>query len=87
MVAIDEPFPWSTNGTTWWAHLFADTPEELHAAARMLGLRRAWFQYQRHPHYDLKGGVLRRAQAMYPTVTGRAKIAMLARCREAMRGG
>lgn len=27
-----------------WSHLIADTPEELHAFAARLGLRRAWFQ-------------------------------------------
>lgn len=27
-----------------WSHLFADTPEELHAFAARLGLRRSWFQ-------------------------------------------
>jgi len=27
-----------------WSHLIADTPEELHAFAERLGLRREWFQ-------------------------------------------
>ena len=27
-----------------WSHLFADTPEELHAFAERIGLKRAWFQ-------------------------------------------
>lgn len=27
-----------------WSHLTADTPDELHAFAERLGLRRAWFQ-------------------------------------------
>lgn len=27
-----------------WSHLFADTPDELHAFAQRLGLRRDWFQ-------------------------------------------
>jgi Protein of unknown function (DUF4031) len=40
---------------TVWCHLTADTPDELHAFARRLGLRRSWFQ---HPddtrwHYDI----------------------------------
>lgn len=29
---------------TRWSHLFADTPEELHAFANKLGLQRRWFQ-------------------------------------------
>ncbi|WP_052433275.1 DUF4031 domain-containing protein [Streptacidiphilus carbonis] len=44
--------------TTRWAHLTADTREELHAFADRIGLRRAWFQ---HPndyrwHYDVTPG-------------------------------
>lgn len=35
------------------AHLTADSLEELHAFAERLGLRRAWFQSARVPHYDL----------------------------------
>ena len=36
-------------------HLFADTAEELHAAAEKLGLKPEWFQnhWPRLPHYDL----------------------------------
>ncbi len=37
-----------------WSHLVADTPEELHAAADRLGLRREWAQDKgRTLHYDL----------------------------------
>ena len=37
-----------------WSHLVADTAEELHGAARELGLRRAWAQEKgRTLHYDL----------------------------------
>jgi len=40
-----------------WSHLVADTDEELHAFARRLGMRRAWFQDKpgrpHHAHYDL----------------------------------
>lgn len=35
-------------------HMAADTPEELHAMAAKLGMKRAWYQDDpRHPHYDL----------------------------------
>jgi hypothetical protein len=52
-------------GLRWtrWAHLTADSREELHRFAARLGLRRAWFQD--HPvgwHYDITPG--KRAQAL-----------------------
>lgn len=34
-------------------HLFADNETELHIFARKIGMRRAWFQNKRTPHYDL----------------------------------
>jgi hypothetical protein len=37
-----------------WSHLVADSPDELHAAAERLGLRREWSQDKgRTLHYDL----------------------------------
>lgn len=40
-----------------WCHLWADTSEELHAIARRIGLKRAWFQDKPHfAHYDLTPG-------------------------------
>ena len=43
--------------STHWAHLTADTREELHAFAARLGLRRAWFQdHATRWHYDLTPG-------------------------------
>jgi hypothetical protein len=35
------------------SHMLADTEDELHAMAEKVGLRRAWFQSHRTPHYDL----------------------------------
>jgi hypothetical protein len=49
--------------STHWAHLTADTRDELHTFASRLGLRRSWFQD--HPtrwHYDVTTG--KRAQAL-----------------------
>lgn len=44
-------------------HLFADTLDELHEAARRLGLRREWFQGKTaFAHYDLTAK--RRAEAV-----------------------
>lgn len=42
-----------------WCHMIADTEDELHALARRIGLKRAWFQAD---HYDLVPG--RRAAAI-----------------------
>jgi hypothetical protein len=45
-----------------WSHLVADTPEELHAAAGRLGLRREWAQERgRTLHYDLPEELRERA--------------------------
>jgi hypothetical protein len=71
-----------------WSHLFADTPEELHAFAAKLGLRRSYFQPgrprgdgspSRHWHYDLTAG--KRAQAIRfgaQPVTSREAIEIIA---------
>jgi hypothetical protein len=48
-----------------WCHLMADTPEELHAFAAELGLKRSWFQdHQPYWHYDVTAGVRARALAL-----------------------
>jgi hypothetical protein len=45
-----------------WSHLVADTAEELHEAARRLGLRREWAQEGgRTLHYDLPDELRARA--------------------------
>jgi hypothetical protein len=54
---------WSGGG-----HLEADTPEELHAFAAQLGLRREWFQSKagrpENDHYDLTQAGRARALAL-----------------------
>ena len=45
-----------------WAHLWADDLEELHAFAKKLGLKRAWFQDKRLKHYDVTAN--KRLQAL-----------------------
>jgi hypothetical protein len=37
-------------------HMIADTPDELHAMARRIGMRREWFQPRSFPHYDVAKG-------------------------------
>ena len=45
-----------------WCHLTADTPDELHAFAAQLGLKRAWAQRDTYAgHYDLTAGMRARA--------------------------
>lgn len=34
-------------------HLIADSDEELHGLAKLIGLKRDWFQPLSSPHYDL----------------------------------
>lgn len=56
-VYVDDCF----QGPSWgrWqggGHMQADTPEELHAFAERIGLKRSWFQKGSRPemdHYDL----------------------------------
>ena len=54
-VYVDELQVYSTRlRFACWCHMMADTPEELHAMADRIGLKRRWFQdHVRHPHYDL----------------------------------
>lgn len=67
-VYVDELFKWPipkepqarrvalANGGMW-CHLTADTVDELHAFAKKIGMKRAWFQISAPPrsvpHYDL----------------------------------
>lgn len=37
-------------------HMIADTPDELHAMAGRIGMRRHWFQKESFPHYDVAKG-------------------------------
>jgi len=60
-VYVDDAFVHGDWGKwTGGGHMQADTPEELHAMAARLGLRREWFQSKpgrpEHDHYDLTRG-------------------------------
>lgn len=65
-------------------HLLASSLEELHAMARELGLKRAWFQDRRYPHYDLTAS--KRALAIQAGAiefpAGRVPDPVLVRCPE-----
>ncbi len=58
-VYVDELRP--VGGTGKWqrptsCHLYADTLDELHELAGLIGLSRSWFQERNDfPHYDLSG--------------------------------
>ena len=43
-------------------HMIADTEQELHAMAVLLGLRSEWFQDKKYPHYDISKA--KRAEAI-----------------------
>ena len=56
MIMVDELRKWAHANRPFLAgscHLTADSVAELHTFAAAIGLRRAWFQAGRVPHYDL----------------------------------
>lgn len=60
-VYVDPNLPWPRGRNWFWdsvSHMYADTPEELHAFAARLGLKRRWCSDRTQPgsgmlHYDL----------------------------------
>ena len=68
---------------TVWCHLTADTREELHGFAALLGLRRAWFQNAGNHrwHYDITAPKRARALRLGAVEFTRAQMGhyMLAR--------
>ena len=71
-VYIDELRQWPTSIRCFKAgscHMFADSIDELHAFAKQIGLKRGWFQDERHPHYDLTPARRERALALGATET------------------
>jgi hypothetical protein len=51
-------YPMGQFGRMKMSHMIGDTPEELHKFARLLGLRRDWYQGD---HYDISMSVRERA--------------------------
>jgi hypothetical protein len=59
MVYVDTIQNYGGSASFKWkdsCHMYADTLDELHAFAKKIGLKRAWFQDKRLPHYDLNKG-------------------------------
>ncbi len=51
-VYVDAPI--HRHGRMRMCHMVADTLDELHAMADIIGIKRRWFQrHPRHPHYDI----------------------------------
>lgn len=90
-VYVDEVQRWPTKLRCFQAgsaHLTADTLEELHELASRIGLRRAWFQNVRVPHYDItpkKRAAALAAGALF--VPGKEQARKRIAAREAARAG
>lgn len=78
-----------------WSHLTADTPEELHAFAQLVGLQRSWFQDRcktrcapvgqpcPHWHYDVTESVRARAVTLGAQEIDRRTLGVLISARRA----
>jgi hypothetical protein len=80
VVYVDEAI-WLWQGRKW-CHLLADSPEELHRFANLLGLHRSSYQgppKTRTPHYDITGFERSRALALGARPVTRAEMAALVR--------
>lgn len=63
-----------------WAHLTADSVDELHAFAQRLGLKRSWFQdkHPTFPHYDVSPSVRAKAITLGAVeVKGKERVAQM----------
>lgn len=67
-----------------WCHLVADSLEELHGFARVLGLKRSWFQASAsYPHYDVTIEVRKKALRLGAHEGCRRKIISCAKAMKA----
>lgn len=83
MILVD-PLTWHPTGREHprrrrWAHMVSTHGDaELHAFARDLGLKRAWFQsHPRHPHYDIRPNRWRIAQERGALLVARRSLIRL----------
>lgn len=61
------------------SHMFADTEEELHHMAALVGLKREWFQHHGTPHYDLCQSKRQLAIKRGAVVIGRHEVVAIIR--------
>jgi hypothetical protein len=67
-----------------WCHLVADSLEELHSFAQLLGLKRHWFQdAASYPHYDVTVEIRQRALRVGALKGSRVTIITCARSMKA----
>ncbi len=62
-----------------WAHMVADTLDELHDFARRLGLKRRHFNDGPHPHYELTLGRWSEARRLGAQQVTRSELVAIAR--------
>jgi hypothetical protein len=56
-------------------HLLADSLDELHAAAKSVGLKPSWFQRDAsHPHYDCFGSIAAKAGRKFGVTSSTAMM-------------
>lgn len=79
-VYVDDPI-WDWQGLKW-CHLLADTEDELHRFARLMGVPRSIYQgppKTSAPHYDLTGFERKKAIAMGAVACTRHEIVAVVR--------
>jgi len=63
-----------------WCHLVADTLDELHDFAKLLGLKRSWYQQSAsYPHYDITVSIRQKAIQLGANPGCRKKIIQCAK--------
>jgi len=53
MIYVDKPTWKKPNGRKYFAHMVADTVEELHQFAELIGVKKHFFHRGDKPHYDI----------------------------------
>lgn len=53
MIYVDKPTWQKPNGRKLYAHMVADTVEELHKFAEQIGVKKHFFHRGDKPHYDI----------------------------------
>ena len=53
MIYVDKPTWQKPNGRKFYAHMVCESNEELHAFAKVIGVKRHFFHGGDKPHYDI----------------------------------